>query len=1704
MANNIFANQANGVVARQDIAADTLFNVGDILIAYEIGASFLSWVPGRGINSFDTFKKDKAYYIIGGNTSIDRELYFAPRVAVLPAGSFRFATGADIIANPQMKPGDYVIDGNNVPDGGITDFPPQMAAGSTIFVKGGNYAYLFLDCTNTNGTLGNPVKITNYAGQVVAPIGLTGKNVKLTGRYVAGQTGDVNFRGWDVIGTRCLSGSFGFRATIPAGYDDFLSNNIALAALSSGVEIEYVESGMGGYAGIMIKQESGTVDMNDIHIHDCYIHECDGEGIYVGSTDADPQHQFNNLNIHDNYITRNGLNGIQIGQLRDNCKIHHNTLIANTLSWARSFETFQDQATQFYLRKSGAQIYNNLVIGGGENWMNFAMRPKAGIPQDTVLTLIDNNAFLYCRNSYSLYMSFNGITAAAIKVSNNIFGKHFLNYNEVYPNAFPTNFELLAEEYNSHGITINFSSNIIDSTNTKGPTYIAKTGDATVGTDIVTTETGNVVVPAVDNPLFVNFMDFPADFNYASLEYWVGTIPPAFPTGGTLRSYKQGAYVMYRGKLYKSLHNSNSGNIPQQATNQHWQLITFSNGTTSCIPDDGRLTSTDFYALRGIGMTRNLAVVPTTTSTTTTSTSTTSTTSTSTTSTSTTSTSTTTSSTTTTTTAAPFSSNDLSIAGTDNGDNTFNIKWTVNAADFTGKAFKLVGLGSSTLSGLGATPPSDLPSLIQSWLTGVFSGSAFLNMAVGGRYTLFALPEGNNTLVDPNKNIDAAIVTGADAAFISFPSNDIYFGLTPAQFVNNLQILFNAFAANGIPCFVETTQPRDDLNATQQTALKTSAALIRSTFPAAFVVDTFDALRDTTALTDAKINPVYSAGDQIHLNGGGQSVVFNALVSKIQAYFHNPTYVLYQIERSTSPTSGFTLFDSVNTGSTISKTYNRTANTTFYYRVRAQRPDTIFTNYSNVVKIAQPISVGSPDQVIQINFAGASNPAAPSDWNTWLGTEGADTPIDTGIINLKTTSLVPTTIGAKVTKKFGSSFPGNAEVSGIYPYNVMNSSWSVRDAFLDYSQITFTGLSPANVYKLDVFTAYSSFYITGLGVRANTDKSKKNFGWGSTAPVGHAGNTNKLITVPALIPDANGNLSIDFMPLVYGVGALSALTLTRFVNANPPTTTSTTTTTSTSTTSTTSTSTTTTTSTSTTSTTSTSTTSTTTAFTGPTVGRQLIDQYKISSGGTLTYGLTWLPTGYTSSAPSFKYPLIIFLHGSGEAGSGTGGLSNLIGTGLPQKIAAGFDVHAISPLNGQDYKFIVCSPQAPNWSYSYPQLQYIIPDIISRYKVDPNMVYITGLSAGGEGTWSAVTNSDPFTEKFAAIAPVSSTDLSSAAQEAKLHDIIKIHLVKAWTICGSSDAWLSTAYKYQGLVNTDFPIPKMMVTEIPGAGHDASAWNTAYDPAWRTNGWGMNMYEYFLNFPRGPVPTTTTTSTSSTTTTSTSTTSTTSTSSTSTTSTTSTSTTSTSTTTTTTTYQQRILIDLGGDGVNDGPNPDGGIKTPDNSVGAKGQAPDGKWWNNIVDCRAGTWITTPVDINNNNVTLSIAANVTPRQSWSPDDYSINFAGIVQAVSDYPETAVRDNCYFYDFSQTTNLTFIIPGGKTASIKFWGNRDAAGPRTLKIKKSTDGSYTQEFDAAFNTTYSQGVTFTGLTGTVIFNCQVKSDSTFGHISVIDIQLT
>ncbi len=117
--------------------------------------------------------------------------------------------------------------------------------------------------------------------------------------------------------------------------------------------------------------------------------------------------------------------------------------------------------------------------------------------------------------------------------------------------------------------------------------------------------------------------------------------------------------------------------------------------------------------------------------------------------------------------------------------------------------------------------------------------------------------------------------------------------------------------------------------------------------------------------------------------------------------------------------------------------------------------------------------------------------------------------------------------------------------------------------------------------------------------------------------------------------------------------------------------------------------------------------------------------------------LLYLPKDYDKK--TMPYPVIIYLHGSSHRGND---LNKLKGYGLPYVID-----------QGKEFNFIIASPQCPDGKYWSTENWFdsLYTELATKYRVDTDRVYLTGISLGGYGTFIAGMD---HADKLAAIVPL--------------------------------------------------------------------------------------------------------------------------------------------------------------------------------------------------------------------------------------------------------------------------------------------------------------------------------------------------------------
>jgi predicted peptidase len=131
----------------------------------------------------------------------------------------------------------------------------------------------------------------------------------------------------------------------------------------------------------------------------------------------------------------------------------------------------------------------------------------------------------------------------------------------------------------------------------------------------------------------------------------------------------------------------------------------------------------------------------------------------------------------------------------------------------------------------------------------------------------------------------------------------------------------------------------------------------------------------------------------------------------------------------------------------------------------------------------------------------------------------------------------------------------------------------------------------------------------------------------------------------------------------------------------------------------------------------------------------------------------------------------------------------------------------------------VASPQAPeNGGWDVATLDALLDELLRHLPVDPDRVYLTGLSMGGHGTWAWAIEKP---RRFAAIAPVSG--IGDEDRVCVLRDL------PVWAFHGERDDVVSLKEEQAAVDALRACGGNVRFTVYPGVGHDA--WTATYaDP----------------------------------------------------------------------------------------------------------------------------------------------------------------------------------------------------------------------------------------------------------------------------------
>jgi hypothetical protein len=520
--------------------------------------------------------------------------------------NIKFAAADDLKTIPNANIGDLIVLGPTRTDNekkiiSIGEkFEDKLLPGQKILIAGGDYDAIWIEC-NTAGTEKKPIIITNFKGQVKTKhIKIAGlQHFKLSGKYDAkAKTGDPKFKG-HAAGYAYSQGKYGIYID-----NQWLNTNKFLLEItskkikgtesrqmSSNFELEYIESGNGGYSNV-IKANNEKYISENIKIHDCYIHDTNGEGIYMGNTSTKgDQGVFRNVEIYNNRILRTGLDALQLVQTAGHSNIHNNVLDGG-MKWRSSFMDSQDFGASLSFVSGGVKFYNNIIINGGnalfqiflekENWYNHLGNSKE--------ISITNNLFLFSRSGLGAYIgpykaNFEGLN---LSISNNDFLASGFQYNKLHEDKDEASFMIIGG-YAGKG-TIN--NNRWMKGNTKKDFFSTNFESGYL--------TGRNETATIEQVVFENYSTNGYGFNF--FELWTDKLNIGKQKGNLVK-YDPGEIVAWKSKVYLcSKTNTNVEPGVNADSEKYWRIIKFNNGKSYLPADDVRLKPNNAHAKKGRGI----------------------------------------------------------------------------------------------------------------------------------------------------------------------------------------------------------------------------------------------------------------------------------------------------------------------------------------------------------------------------------------------------------------------------------------------------------------------------------------------------------------------------------------------------------------------------------------------------------------------------------------------------------------------------------------------------------------------------------------------------------------------------------------------------------------------------------------------------------------------------------------------------------------------------------------------------------------------------------------------------------------------------------------------------------------------------------------------------------------------------------------------
>lgn len=229
---------------------------------------------------------------------------------------------------------------------GANAIPNTLGPGDTVYLAAQTRQLITL-VNLTQGTAANPINVTNSGGPFIIDV-------------EPDATGHAGFRIWGVqnvhiFGTPGSGYDYGIqvrKSGVKVEDNNFHQGQVGGPFKNTiNLKISAIEVADAGFAGIMAKYErtndsvpeGETALLDGLEIFDCYIHDSEGEGMYIGQT-GENKPDVANVSIHDNLLVNTGWDGIQLNRSQGNNEIYNNTI----LGYGVMSYTFGDGSNYFW------------------------------------------------------------------------------------------------------------------------------------------------------------------------------------------------------------------------------------------------------------------------------------------------------------------------------------------------------------------------------------------------------------------------------------------------------------------------------------------------------------------------------------------------------------------------------------------------------------------------------------------------------------------------------------------------------------------------------------------------------------------------------------------------------------------------------------------------------------------------------------------------------------------------------------------------------------------------------------------------------------------------------------------------------------------------------------------------------------------------------------------------------------------------------------------------------------------------------------------------------------------------------------------------------------------------------------------------------------------------------------------------------------